>query len=103
MENYWLFYAEKAYTVEDVIKYQAELSILPSHLCIFHAQKIHLEDATDVTSFTFRSFWHVATIHGCMFHFFYSLEYVICRTLIWEIQKKKKKKKIRYWPIWTEV
>ena len=51
-----------------VIKYQAAISILPSPLRTFRAQKIHLEDVVDVKSFTLRSFRHIATIHGCMFY-----------------------------------
>ena len=56
--------AEKAYTVEDVMKYQAEISILT-----FVHKKFYLEDAADAT-FTLCSFRHIATIDGCMFHLF---------------------------------
>ena len=35
-----LLYGEKAFVVEDVIKYQAEISILPPPLCTFLAKKI---------------------------------------------------------------
>ena len=41
-----------------------------SNLCaLFVHKKLYLEDAADVTSFMLRSFRHIATIVGCMFHF----------------------------------
>ena len=53
----------------DVIKYKAEISILPSPLCSFMHKKFYLEYAANITSFMLRSFRYVATIHGCMFHY----------------------------------
>ena len=35
---------------------------------LFVHKKFYLEDAADVMSFTLRSFRHIATIDGCMFH-----------------------------------
>ena len=55
--------------VEDVMEYQAEISVLPSPLCTFCAQKLHLEDAADVVPLTLCSFWHIATIRGCIIHY----------------------------------
>ena len=46
-------HAKKAYIVEDVMKYQVEISILT-----FVHKKFYLEDATDIKSLTLHSFRH---------------------------------------------